>query len=272
MACWLSSFLLRHFAEQVMNMWGPVWIPAPRLSMPAAHPCPYTHTLLRQQASRPCAPSPTLAKGRPLQAARHQPAAPVLGGATHAILPHQRELCGNVHSNGEGAHPRREPNATTCSSIYFIYILIVKAKKTWKESYNDMDLIGGSRNFLTFATTYRSSSCDKTGALRYKRYKSAPIPPWGNQSAGAKFTASAQFKPELWMVHFKIWYMIISPRGGMTGPNYELPKLKPPWNDLGNVMTKFPGSWRKPTKKEDEWNILAVLKTFLGMSSRSMKY
>ena len=24
----------------------------------------------------------------------------------------------------------------------------------------------------------------------------------------------------------------------------NLPKLKPPWNDLGNVTTKFPGSWK----------------------------
>ena len=47
----------------------------------------------------------------------------------------------------------------------------------------------------TLATTKRSSSCDKTAGLWYTLYSSAPNPPWGNQSAGAKLTASAQFKP-----------------------------------------------------------------------------
>lgn len=52
------------------------------------------------------------------------------------------------------------------------------------------------RKLTTLATTQRSSSWDKTAALWYCWYRSAPKPPWGSQSAGAKLTASAQFKPE----------------------------------------------------------------------------
>jgi len=40
------------------------------------------------------------------------------------------------------------------------------------------------------------------------------------------------------MIHIKIWCRIIF--GENAWP--ELPRLKPPWNDLGKVMTKLPGS------------------------------
>lgn len=32
----------------------------------------------------------------------------------------------------------------------------------------------------------------------------------------------------------------------------RLPKLKPPWKDLGKVMMKFPGSWKRELHEQSQ--------------------